>query len=401
MISQPLASPAPHDRVEDGRSPEGPPLVDVLIPAYNAENTVAEALASIQRQTVTRLRLLVVDDGSTDRTASILDGLARQDPRIVVLRQTNAGIVDALNSALAVASAAYIARHDADDIAYPTRLAQQIRFLDHNPTYAAVGANAWHIGKDGRRLGTRTVFRGDVEPDPFAVPAREPYLMHPFLVVRRDAMLRVGGYRHCFHAEDADLYWRLLAVGKLHNLSDVLGEYRVHAGSVSGVSPRNGRIAAKYSQLAALSHRRRMEGRPDLPFLRDDLAILNAAEDFAGVLSHGHERLDEAEVAYLRRASAAKLVDIACYRPFSLTIADCRQMASALQDLSDLPNLQRSIIRRSQAEVLRRYIDAGLWRQIQALRLSPSVFARLPRRYWWKFRNALRVRQALRQARAA
>lgn len=376
-------------------------LVDVLIPAYNAAATLRSAIASIQNQSVKSLRIIVVDDGSTDETPAILAELARGDDRITVLTQPNSGIVDALNNALAIADAPFIARHDADDLAYANRLAEQIQFLEKNSAYVAVGANAWHIDAKGQRLGTRTVFVGDVDPDPFAVPAREPYLMHPFLLARRDAMVQVGGYRHCFHAEDADLYWRLLAIGKLHNLANTLGEYRVHAGSISGLSPRNGRIAAKYSQLAALSHRRRMEGRPDLHFARTDLSALAAADDFDAVLGHDVRHLDAVEAAYLRRASAAKLVDIACYRPFSLTVTDCRQVARALADISDLPRGQRTLIRRSQAEVLRRYIDAGLWHQIGALRFAPSVFLRLPRRYWWKIRNGMRVRQTLRQARAA
>ncbi|RYF00666.1 MAG: glycosyltransferase, partial [Oxalobacteraceae bacterium] len=73
------------------------PTIDVILPAYNAEKTIVEALRSLQDQTFTDFRVLVVNDGSTDDTASIVSGMAEADPRIVLLSQPNGGIVDALN----------------------------------------------------------------------------------------------------------------------------------------------------------------------------------------------------------------------------------------------------------------------------------------------------------------
>src|SRR5689334_14700000 len=90
--------------------------IDVLIPAYNAETTIESALASIQTQTIQDIRIIVVNDGSTDRTGEILEKLKSKDPRIEVITTVNGGIVDALNHGLQACSADYIARHDADDI---------------------------------------------------------------------------------------------------------------------------------------------------------------------------------------------------------------------------------------------------------------------------------------------
>jgi glycosyltransferase involved in cell wall biosynthesis len=377
------------------------PLIDVLVPAYNAESTIRTSIESIQSQTLTDLRLIVVNDGSTDKTARLLENMSKGDDRIVVHTQENKGIVDALNACLCLSTAPFIARHDADDIAYPRRLERQLEYLKAHSDCVAVGANAWHIGEHDQWLGTRTVFFGDVDPDPYAVPSREPYLIHPFLMVRREAMLAAGGYRYCFHAEDVDLYWRLLRFGRLHNLEDVLGEYRVHEGSVSSASIRNGRIAAKFSQLAALSYRRRQAGKDDIHFDRADLAALNTKRDFNQVVAHNFDKLDAVEQAYLKQASAAKLIGAAAYRPFQLELDDCRQLAAELKDLSGLPSGERSIIRRDQAEVLRIYIDAGLWRQIAALNFPIAVFARLPKRYWWKLCKHLRSRRSSRKGRAA
>lgn len=379
----------PHEKTE---AVAAKTVIDVLVPAYNAAKTIRASIACIQAQTIADLRIIVVDDGSVDGTGSILAEMAADDPRIIVYSQPNRGIVDALNAALALSDAPFIARHDADDIAFPDRLARQLAYLNGNLDCVAVGANAWHIDGDGVRMGTRTVFIGDVEPDASAVPAQEPYLMHPFLLMRRQALIDAGGYRYCFHAEDADLYWRLLGTGRLHNMADVLGEYMIHAGSVSGASIINGRVAAKYSQLAALSYKRRERGRSDIIFERDDLTSQNKLDGLDAVLDYKSNDLDTKERNYLQLASAAKLVSLASYRPYILTVADCRQVRSHLRDLSTLPKRQKMLIRRNQAEVLRRYIDAHRWPQILALRLPLAVYARLPRRYAWKVKNMIRLR---------
>ncbi|MGI4798685.1 MAG: glycosyltransferase family 2 protein, partial [Janthinobacterium lividum] len=93
--------------------------VDVLIPVYNGASTVESAIGSIQAQTIQDIRIIVVDDGSTDATAFILDRMAKADRRIVPVRRANGGIVDALNAGLAICTADLIARHDADDLAVP------------------------------------------------------------------------------------------------------------------------------------------------------------------------------------------------------------------------------------------------------------------------------------------
>ena len=92
-------------------------LVDVLIPVYNGVRYVRSAIESMQMQTVSDIRIHVVDDGSTDGTAEVLAEMAAQDPRLRIHSKANGGIVDALNTGLDFCTAEYIARHDADDIA--------------------------------------------------------------------------------------------------------------------------------------------------------------------------------------------------------------------------------------------------------------------------------------------
>ncbi len=305
-------------------------LVEVLVPVYNGAETIRSSLASIQHQTESRIRLVVVDDGSTDDTPEILGELATQDRRIHVVTTANGGIVHALNTGLRHCIAPFIARHDADDIAFPERLARQLAYLRACPDVVAVGANAWHIDKAGRRIGSRTYYIGEPVPDAYAAHSVEPYLMHPFLLARRPALEAAGGYRYVTHSEDTDLYWRLLGLGRLFSLPDILGEYRVHAGSLSGASVVNGRIAAIESQVSAVSHRRRCDGRSDLVFSRDRRARMEQADSFAGVFAVAAEDLDAAEAAYLELAAAVKFLSLLTYRPYRATDDDLRFVTGAL-----------------------------------------------------------------------
>src|SRR6476646_2234200 len=107
--------------------------VTVLMTAYNAESTVEAAIRSILHQTYRNWPLLVIDDGSTDRTADICQGMAREDGRITVMRPGRLGFCSVLNLGLKSIQTRYVARLDADDIAYPNRLEMQMQFLASNP----------------------------------------------------------------------------------------------------------------------------------------------------------------------------------------------------------------------------------------------------------------------------
>ncbi|MGI4800436.1 MAG: glycosyltransferase [Janthinobacterium lividum] len=222
--------------------------VDVLIPVYNGASTIESALRSIQHQSLLDIRMILIDDGSTDESAQIIERMAEQDGRIVLLRQANSGIVDALNAGLALCTAPLIARHDADDLAAPDRFEKQIAYLEAHPDCSAVSGAVVQIDEAGKIISGVVHVPPPERADATRYPQIEPYLIHPFLMIRYAALRKMGGYRHVFHAEDTDLYWRLQEVGSLHNMRDVLGNYRIHDGSVSGSSLLNGRISAVNSQ---------------------------------------------------------------------------------------------------------------------------------------------------------
>lgn len=305
--------------------------IDVLIPAYNAAETIEGAVQSICRQTFRDIRILVVDDGSTDATPAILQRMAANDSRIQIVTTPNGGIVDALNTGLAAARADFIARFDADDLAFPQRLQTQMDYLATHPECVAVGCHVFHIDAQGIRTGYISQFNETMIGDPFHAPALEPYLLHPFLLVRRKALVDAGGYRYVFHSEDADLYWRLAAFGRLANVTQTLGEYRIHSDSVSARSVLNGRISAVNSQLAALSERRRRNRLPDIQFPRSALKKYHQVESLRGILDIASQGLSPRETGYLEAATAAKLLELSVYRPYRLARDDLRTIRRVVE----------------------------------------------------------------------
>jgi glycosyltransferase involved in cell wall biosynthesis len=305
--------------------------VDVLLPVYNGAKTIKVALASIQAQTISDIRIVVVNDGSTDGTGDIVQSIAQADPRICLLNKPNSGIVDALNTGLDYCDAEFIARFDADDVSYPHRLEAQLTYLREHADCIAVGCRIDHIDEAGRPLSNLPQPGQPDLADPCWVPAREPYLMHPFLMVRRSAMIKVGGYRHVTNSEDSDLYWRLIEHGRLYNLEISLGQYRMNTMSISGVAIGNGRIMAINSQRAALSAIRRRQGRQDLNFAYSGKATF-VSRTLEELYQLSCSDLDNEERAHLSIAASAKLLELANYRPYELEYSDCLFIRRSLSE---------------------------------------------------------------------
>lgn len=347
------------------------PVIDIVVPARNAAATIRTTIESLQHQTFQDWRIIAVDDRSSDATGAILADLAATDPRIRVVPGPGQGVAAALNSAISQTEATFVARQDADDVAWPDRLAEQLAWLRAHPDFVAVGCEVRHIDTAGHPVGTRSDYRSPAEADPDYLPAREPYIPGPFLLARRDAVLRVGAFRSIHVAEDSDLCWRLQEVGGLYNLPEVLGDYRLHPDSISSRSIRHGRIMAVCSQLVALSAKRRRSGQPDLPVFtpgfmaqQDRATSLGALRDQLAVILTSEER---------RRfdlAIGAKLIEMAMYRPFEPDADDCCFIAQALREGRDLlaPDNEVMLTRLLLARALRIGASGRVW---DALRLVP------------------------------
>ena len=206
--------------------------VSVLMPVYNASQFLVHSIASIVEQSFPNWELICIDDGSSDGSSQILEKFARIDPRIRVFRQVNNGIVSALQSAIRESRGELLARMDADDIAVPSRLQTQVDFMRKNADVVVVGGAALEIDADGDPL---RVTRHPCDSDAICerLLRRQCPLIHPSVMMRRSAVLQVGGYREQYQwVEDYDLWLRLLHRGRLANLDTVVLYYRQHAASV-------------------------------------------------------------------------------------------------------------------------------------------------------------------------
>lgn len=192
------------------------PIVSVLIPAYNAERTLATTLRSVLRQTLQSWECVVVNDGSTDCTASILADFARRDARIVPAESEHSGIVGALNHGLSICRGEFVARLDADDFMHRLRLERQYELARREPAFGAVGCHVRlfprRVDGGGRRNYERWLnsLRNEQElrRDRFV----ECPLAHPSLFVQK-SVFDAYPYRDMPWAEDYDLLLRLYAGG--------------------------------------------------------------------------------------------------------------------------------------------------------------------------------------------
>jgi glycosyltransferase involved in cell wall biosynthesis len=232
---------------------EKKPRISVLMPVYNNDRYVADAVDSILNQTVDDFEFIIVDDGSTDQTSAILSQYENRDARIRVIRRSNGGIVSALNEGLAFCGGEYIARMDGDDIAYSNRFALQMDYLDKHPDCVVVGGIFMGIDEEGKTLGPYRFVRNKVTSFR-TFPIQVALTVHPLAMIRKQALLALGGYRATFpHAEDYELFLRISKYGRVHNLNEILLNYRNHEQSVSRRHVELQEMAMAYAELAALS----------------------------------------------------------------------------------------------------------------------------------------------------
>lgn len=210
------------------------PVISVLMPVYNAERYVAEAVDSILAQTFTDFEFSIIDDGSTDSSLEILQRYARKDARIILRSRPNTGYVVTLNEMLATARGEFIARMDADDISLPHRFARQLAHLQSNPSCMCLGVTTLLVDQGGWpvRIGFHEYGRSNI--DAAHVRWAGARICHPSIMVRSEVFSALGGYRNEFApAEDLDFFLRVAEFGDIDNLSEILLHYRLHANSVS------------------------------------------------------------------------------------------------------------------------------------------------------------------------
>ena len=260
---------------EEAESGARAPAVSVLIPVRNGAPYLEAALVSLAAQTFADFEIIVVDNGSSDRTAEILAAWQSKDSRIRILRQERPSVSASLNLAASRARAPLLARLDSDDIAAPGRLAAQVEVMANRPALCLLGSAAELIDEGGRRLGeTRQALdEGELR----ACLRTGCGLIHSSTMMRRETFLAAGGYREGLNlAEDHDLFLRMAEHGEIANLPDKLVRYRVHGASVTTRWPLRWAIATACATAAAKARRLGM-AEPfanGTPLLREALALL-------------------------------------------------------------------------------------------------------------------------------
>src|ERR1051325_6044021 len=279
-------------------SPNSPPRLSVLLPVRDAAPWLAASLASLARQTEPGYELIAVDDGSRDESGEIREAASRRDRRIVVRHTSARGLPAALNLALSLVRAPWIARHDADDVSHRERFARQLAWLGGHPRAgltlglslagAAWGARhdsdaashrerfarqlAWldaHPGVDV--LGTRLrLFPGaatgagmrrwaawhnallEHEPMQRELLIDSP-LAHETAMIRRATLQSAGGWRELGWAEDLDLWVRLFRAGaRFSKLRETLYGWRQHPASSTRTDERYSHVRFMTLKVAAL-----------------------------------------------------------------------------------------------------------------------------------------------------
>lgn len=228
-------------------SPQTPP-VSVVMAVHNSERFLRDSIDSILNQTFADFEFIIVDDGSTDGTAAILDSYT--DARIRIIRnEKTRGLPTSLNRGTETAEGTYIARMDGDDISLPERFARQVAYLTDHPHIDVLGTWFTHLTHNGERLNTveLPLTHGMIA---WSLLFFTP-ISHPTAIIRRAVLQRVGGYNIDYPlAQDYELWTRLIHRAQLANLPEALVLYRIQTDEAK---KRRQRAASKMALLKWLA----------------------------------------------------------------------------------------------------------------------------------------------------
>lgn len=207
------------------------PTISVIMPVYNGEKYLCEAIDSILNQTYQDFEFIIINDGSTDNSENIIQSY--KDKRIVYLNnEKNSGICVTLNKGLDIAKGKYIARMDCDDISFPKRLETQVRYMEKFPQTAVVGSDI-------------IVFGEDIEDHYFSNPHTPEMckvgllfnssLAHPTVMIRKSVIDNHHlYYKDAYRGrEDFELWWQISKIADITNIKEPLLKYRIHSSQVT------------------------------------------------------------------------------------------------------------------------------------------------------------------------
>ncbi len=223
----------------------------VLLPVYNAGRPLSVAIQSILRQEEKEFEFLIIEDGSADESARVIQEYAARDHRVrPIYHAGNRGLAATLNEGLELAGSNLVVRMDQDDEALPQRIGTQVRFMLENPGIAVAGSFVYHMGS---KPAFDRLVELPAEHDDIVNALRSANcIYHPSVILRREAVLESGGYRSAFkNAEDYDLWLRVVRTHRIANIPIPLLRYRF---STTGMTLGKKWQQMYYAKLAMLSN---------------------------------------------------------------------------------------------------------------------------------------------------
>lgn len=290
------------------------PDVSVVMAVYNGEAGLSKSLDSVLSQEGCDLEIIVVDDGSFDRTPKILDDYSRCDPRLRVIRQENTGLTRALIRGCEAAQGEFIARLDVGDIALPGRLARQVATMREDAGIAFVSCASRFVEPGG---GLLYVQRGSGKAGTAIdiIDADHPHGVvdgpsaHASVMFRKDNYQSAGGYRKEFYfGQDWDLWYRLAQIGKFAMLPDVFLQIEL---GMDNISLRHRPLQMQYARLSLEALRLRLAGHSDAQALLAAEKLRQRPRPHAG-------RLVESAGCYFIGACLRRNGDVAAARKYFL-----------------------------------------------------------------------------------
>ena len=218
-------------------------MVSVIMSVHNAEDSISNSVKSILTQTYENFNFLVIDDFSTDNTFKVLKDISKSDERLnIYTNNENIGLTKSLNKLIKFSTGKYIARQDADDLSYKTRLEEQVNFLNQSNFHACT-TRAISLQNKNKKIPGLSYYL----PSKISMRYKNPFI-HGSLMIRRDVLSEVGCYDESFkYAQDYKLYIDLLNNGfKIKNLNKTL--YLLN--TINNISENNKKEQKNFFDLA-------------------------------------------------------------------------------------------------------------------------------------------------------
>lgn len=208
------------------------PLVSILMPVYNAEQYLSEAVVSALNQTYRNIELVAINDGSKDNSLTILEEFAKNDSRLRIITQKNTGIVGALNRGIQESRGIYIARMDADDISFLNRIEKQVDLIESAPEAVLIATGFEVIDENSEFMYREIIPRTNIDLKR-ALLLYNP-IAHGSVLLRKSTVEKIGGYSaNCGPTEDYELWMRLSKEGDFLGVEDLLYRWRQNRNGIT------------------------------------------------------------------------------------------------------------------------------------------------------------------------